>query len=136
MSGPRQPTAAASPKISIIEPVTEPLAMASTCSAPASLSILQQSGGSRRQNWRRILRVFLPFTAAMSSRRTKHQIKIVAETGGAYAPPPLVRATATEFMDNLANVGVLPVIKDFLGRTEQVACRKTQVQVLVVPSRD
>src|SRR5258708_6958041 len=64
MSGPRQPAAAANPQISITEPVAEPLATASTCSAPASLSILQQSGGTRRQNWRLILRVFLPFTAA------------------------------------------------------------------------
>jgi transposase len=58
------PAAAASPKISITGPVAEPLATASTCSAPASPSILQQSGGTRRRNWRLILRVFLPFTAA------------------------------------------------------------------------
>jgi type IV secretory pathway TrbF-like protein/nitrate/nitrite transporter NarK len=64
MSGPRQPAAGASPKISITEPVAEPFATASTCSASASVSILQQSGGTRRQNWRLILRVFLPFTAA------------------------------------------------------------------------
>jgi len=64
MSARRQLGAAASPKISITEPIPEPLATASTCSVPASLSILQQSGGTRRQNWRLILRVFLPFTAA------------------------------------------------------------------------
>jgi MFS family permease len=38
--------------------------MAPTRSAPASVSILQQSGATRRQSWRPILRVFLPFTAA------------------------------------------------------------------------
>jgi type IV secretory pathway TrbF-like protein/nitrate/nitrite transporter NarK len=64
MSARRQLGAAVSPKISITESIPEPLATASTCSAPASLSILQQSGGTRRQNWRIILRVFLPFTAA------------------------------------------------------------------------
>src|SRR5437660_3535862 len=64
MSGPRQPAAAASSRISITEPITEPLATASTCSAPASRSILQQSGGTRLQSWRLIFRVFLPFTAA------------------------------------------------------------------------
>src|SRR5258708_1383735 len=63
MSGPRQPAAAASPKVSITEPVAEQLA-ASTCSAPARLSILRQSVRTRRQNWCLILRVFLPFTAA------------------------------------------------------------------------
>src|SRR5258707_12811996 len=46
------------------EPVTEPLAMALACSAPASPSILQQSGPTRLQNWRLILRIFLPFTAS------------------------------------------------------------------------
>jgi hypothetical protein len=42
----------------------------------------------------------------------------------------------SEFMDNLAKVAVLPPIKEFLGRTEQVGCGKTQAQVLVVPNRD
>ena len=64
MSARRQLGAAVSPKISITESIPESLATPSTCSAPASLSILQQSGGTRRQNWRIILRVFLPFTAA------------------------------------------------------------------------
>jgi sugar phosphate permease len=64
MSARRQLGAAVSPKMSIAEPITEPLAMASACSVPASLSILQQSGTTRLQNWRLILRIFLPFTAA------------------------------------------------------------------------
>src|SRR5258708_16439930 len=64
MSARRQPGAAVSPKMSIAEPITEPLAMTSTCSVPASLSILQQLGATRLQNWRLILRIFLPFTAA------------------------------------------------------------------------
>ncbi len=64
MSARHQLGAAASPKIRMTEPVTEPLAMASACSAPASLSILQQSGTTRLQNWRLILRIFLPFTAS------------------------------------------------------------------------
>jgi Major Facilitator Superfamily len=64
MSARRQLGAAVSPKMSIAEPITEPLAMASACSVPASLSILQQSGTARLQSWRLILRIFLPFTAA------------------------------------------------------------------------
>jgi type IV secretory pathway TrbF-like protein/predicted MFS family arabinose efflux permease len=64
MSAPRQLGAAVSPKISVTEPITGPLATAPACFAPASLSVLQQSGGTRLQSWRLILRVFLPFTAA------------------------------------------------------------------------
>src|SRR5712671_7600518 len=64
MSARHQLGAAVSPKIRMTEPVTEPLAMASACSAPASPSILQQSGTTRLQNWRLILRIFLPFTAS------------------------------------------------------------------------
>ncbi len=65
MSTRGQVGAAVSSKIGITEPVTGPLAAArGACSAPAGLSILQRSGGTRRQNWRLILRVFLPFTAA------------------------------------------------------------------------
>jgi type IV secretory pathway TrbF-like protein/nitrate/nitrite transporter NarK len=63
MSARRQLGAVVSPRISITQPITEPLAVAPACSAPPSLPILHQSGGSRRQNWR-LLRVFLPFTAA------------------------------------------------------------------------
>jgi MFS family permease len=60
----RQLGAAVSPKISVTKSVTKPPAMASASSAPASPPIVQQSGTSRRQSWRLILRVFLPFTAA------------------------------------------------------------------------
>jgi len=64
MSARRQLGAVVSPRISITEPITEPLAAAPAWSAPASLSISQQSGTTHRQSWRLILRVFLPFTAA------------------------------------------------------------------------
>ncbi len=64
MSARRQLGAVVSPRISITEPIIEPLAVAPAWSAPASLSISQQSGATRRQSWRLILRVFLPFTAA------------------------------------------------------------------------
>jgi hypothetical protein len=64
MSARRQLGAVVSPRISITEPITEPLAAAPAWSAPASLSISQQSGTTHRQSWRLILRVFLPFTVA------------------------------------------------------------------------
>jgi sugar phosphate permease len=64
MSACSQLGAAASPKISISEPVRAPLLRARACSTQAGLSILQQPGGPRLQGWRLILRVFLPFTAA------------------------------------------------------------------------
>jgi glutathione S-transferase len=56
--------AAASPKISVIEPVSARLFTARACSTQAGLSILEQSDGIRPRGWRLILRVFLPFTAA------------------------------------------------------------------------
>jgi type IV secretory pathway TrbF-like protein/nitrate/nitrite transporter NarK len=64
MSARRQLGAVVSPRISITEPITEPLAAAPAWSAPASLSISRQSGTTHRQSWRLILRVFLPFTVA------------------------------------------------------------------------
>jgi sugar phosphate permease len=64
MSVPRELRAAVSPKNSMAKPITGRSAMASVCSAPASRSILQRSGTTRLQNWRLILRVFLPFTVA------------------------------------------------------------------------
>src|SRR5712671_4681771 len=64
MSTPRQLGAAVSPKIGVTERATGAFASAPACSAPARLPILQQSGGTRLQSWRLILRIFLPFTAA------------------------------------------------------------------------
>src|SRR6266478_125037 len=64
MSRLRQPGIAVRPTISGTEWLAGLLAMAPARSAPASVSILQQSGTTHRQNWRLILRVFLPFTAA------------------------------------------------------------------------
>jgi type IV secretory pathway TrbF-like protein/sugar phosphate permease len=64
MSARRQLGAAVSPKISVIEPASTRLLKARARSTQADLSILQQSGGTRLQGWRLILRVFLPFTAA------------------------------------------------------------------------
>ena len=64
MSAQHQLGAVASPKISITEPVTGPLATARACSEPGSPSVLQQSSETQLQSWHLILRVFLPFTAA------------------------------------------------------------------------
>src|SRR5438445_7355009 len=64
MSRLRQLGIAVRPTISGTERLAGPFAMAPTRSAPASVSILQQSGATQRQSWRVILQVFFPFTAA------------------------------------------------------------------------
>jgi MFS family permease len=64
MSAGGQLVAAVCPKVSATEPVSGPLARARACFNPASLWSLHQSRGSL-QSWGLILRVFLPFTAAL-----------------------------------------------------------------------